>query len=38
MNLDPTYYTESDNDNGSNWCESTTVLVAGDYGTPGSEE
>ena len=27
MNLDPTYYTESDNDNGSNWCESTTVLV-----------
>ena len=37
MNLDPIYYTESDNDNGSNWCESTNVLSAGDYGTPGSE-
>ena len=37
MNLDPTYYNESDNDTGSNWCESTTVLASGDYGTPGSE-
>ena len=35
MNLDPTSYNEVDNDDGSNWCESTSALSSGDYGTPG---
>ena len=37
MNLDPTSYSESANDTGSNWCESTSLLSSGDYGTPGED-
>ena len=37
MNLDPTSYNESANDSGSNWCESTSLLSSGDYGTPGED-
>ncbi len=37
MNLDPNNLNGTDNDIGSNWCESSTEIVAsGDLGTPGS--
>ena len=36
MALDPDYLDATDNDDGANWCEATTVFGSGDYGTPGS--
>ena len=36
MNLDPGNFNSSDNDNGANWCESTSMLSGGDLGTPGA--
>jgi hypothetical protein len=36
MNLDPNKYDDIDNDDGSNWCESGSVLASGDFGTPGA--
>ena len=35
MNLDPNEYDYIANDDGSNWCASTTLLPEGDKGTPG---
>jgi hypothetical protein len=36
MSLDPNSTNTSDNDVGSNWCEATTLLSGGDFGTPGT--
>ena len=35
MSLDPNNYSDTDNDNGSFWCEATSSYGAGDLGTPG---
>ena len=35
-NLASLSFSESDNDTGANWCESTATYGDGDYGTPGS--
>ncbi len=38
ISLDPNFYNQTDNDNGANWCVSstTTGLSGGDLGTPGN--
>ena len=36
ISLDPSSLNETDNDNGSNWCLSTTPYGDGDLGTPGT--
>jgi len=36
MSLDPTTLDAMSNDDGANWCESTTPYGAGDLGTPGA--
>jgi hypothetical protein len=36
LNLDPSSFTDVANDDGANWCESSSVLSAGDFGTPGA--
>jgi hypothetical protein len=36
MNLDPDTLDTVSNDNGTNWCESTSVFGVGDKGTPGT--
>lgn len=36
MSLDPSRMTATQNDLGSNWCESTTPFGVGDLGTPGA--
>jgi len=35
ISLDPSAWNETDNDNGANWCLSTTAYGDGDLGTPG---
>lgn len=36
LNLDPIHFDLNDNDDGSNWCTSTTPIGTGDSGTPGA--
>ncbi len=36
MSLDPNFLNTMDNDNGANWCLSTSALASGDTGTPGA--
>jgi hypothetical protein len=35
MNLAPNQFNHIANDNGQAWCEATTPLPSGDFGTPG---
>jgi hypothetical protein len=37
MNLDPSAFDAVSNDDGANWCESTTPFGNGDLGTPGGD-
>lgn len=36
LNLNPNNLNDSDNDDGANWCESSSMLSGGDLGTPGA--
>ena len=36
MNLDPTTFDGTQNDNGANWCTSSSTFGSGDMGTPGA--
>lgn len=36
LNLDPNSADATSNDDGANWCQATTMLSSGDYGTPGA--
>jgi hypothetical protein len=37
LNLDPDHFDANDNDDGANWCSSTTSIGTGlDLGTPGT--